>query len=644
MRVCRNSKMSDFVYCFYPIRAAWRATCCIKQVMNIKIFCVNLSPRFVLDFRKCVVWTAVMVVVSGAYPEIIPADRLPVPGTWESAGVEGGIPNRNTIFATVTEPPYNADNTGISDAGSAIQNAINECPAGQVVYVPPGTYSIGSSLTIRKSITLRGAGAETIFKASTGRPISIGRLGPWPPPKNNPAYYMDIANDAVKGTNTVNVEDTSSLQIGKMIMIDELDDPDLVWTKSGRAYRFRASMHMVESKTANSVTFRPALPISYTRSPHLAYFPDIVQDAGVESIKFVGDGTYPNQFITIYSAWNVWVYNSEFTNMPAKTIMVAWSGHVELRRNYLSDQADGGPNSEALDLFADVNWSKVVDNICVAAGFPQINIGDFGSNANYSGGFGNVIAYNYAVDSFYTDPPTASNHGIMTADIGSNHSPHSQFNLFEGNWVGKFGADAYHGGSSHNTYLRNVATGQPTSWTNATHRIAISIDRRNLYYNLIGNVFGDANNIATHEYAVTSSWSGSTIYRLGFPNVGNNGFDGEHPPVAIPNSDGGPRDLYVDRNDTPYGTTILEGNWSSVSGKQSWTISPESIAYSYYLSEKPDFFGDLAWPPVDPANPVTDDPTIIPAAYRYINGEDPPGVSDGATAPATPKGLRKVAP
>lgn len=86
---------------------------------------------------------------------------------------------------------------------------------------------------------------------------------------------------------------------------------------------------------------------------------------------------------------------------------------------------------------------------------------------------------------------------------------------------------------------------------------------------------------------------------------------------------GGPRDLYVDRDDTEVGTTLIEGNWNAATQEQDWTIEPQPIADSYFLEGKPAWFGSLAWPPVDPANPVTDDPTIIPAGYRYVNGTDP---------------------
>ena len=41
--------------------------------------------------------------------DLLPEDRKPPPGIWEAAGVEGGIPERSTICATVTDAPYNAD-------------------------------------------------------------------------------------------------------------------------------------------------------------------------------------------------------------------------------------------------------------------------------------------------------------------------------------------------------------------------------------------------------------------------------------------------------------------------------------------------------------------------------------------------------
>lgn len=121
--------------------------------------------------------------------------------------------------------------------------------------------------------------------------------------------------------------------------------------------------------------------------------------------------------------------------------------------------------------------------------------------------------------------------------------------------------------------------------------------------------------------------------------VGIRGFAGVYPPTPLPHTDGGPRDLYVGRNNTTYGTTLVEGNWNSVLGRQDWTVAPSAMPASLFLAVKPAWFGVLAWPPVDPANPVTDDPTIIPAGYRYVHGVDPPG---RVPLPAPPRGVRIV--
>lgn len=296
-------------------------------------------------------------VGGGSISGIIPDDRLPLPGTWQMAGVEGGIPARETICADVTKAPYGADTTGTTSAVAALQAAIDACPDGQVVSVPAGKYRIDGTLVIKSAITLRGAGAETELLTSGTSAVRIGSLGPWPPPKANADYRMAISGGATRGSTSISVADTSKIEVGDMVTVSEEDDPELVWTKSGFVGRHRASLHYVESKTGTSVTVRPPVPVDFAKKPELAFYPGVTQNAGVERIKFKGSGSNPAQFIQIENAWNVWVAGCEFSDMPAKTVVVTWSGHVELRKNYLHDQSNGGPNSEALDLLTDVSWS-----------------------------------------------------------------------------------------------------------------------------------------------------------------------------------------------------------------------------------------------------------------------------------------------
>ena len=78
---------------------------------------------------------------------------------WKNAGLlsVGGIPTRTTVCATVNPKGGGADD--LAD----IQNAINICPAGEVVQLGAGTFTISMSehINLDRGITLRGSGTCT---------------------------------------------------------------------------------------------------------------------------------------------------------------------------------------------------------------------------------------------------------------------------------------------------------------------------------------------------------------------------------------------------------------------------------------------------------------------------------------------------
>ena len=94
---------------------------------------------------------------SGSDPTVglLPSDRDAY-ANWKMAGLQsvGGIPNRTTICATVS--PLG----GGQDDAAQIQNAVNNCPSGEVVQLTAGTFTINAPhlVTIDKSITVRGSG------------------------------------------------------------------------------------------------------------------------------------------------------------------------------------------------------------------------------------------------------------------------------------------------------------------------------------------------------------------------------------------------------------------------------------------------------------------------------------------------------
>jgi hypothetical protein len=189
------------------------------------------------------------------------------------------------------------------------------------------------------------------------------------------------------------------------------------------------------------------------------------------------------------------------------------------------------------------------------------------------------------------------------------------------------------------------------NWLTATHPtgnqnlMAVNIGRWNNYFNMIGNIFGTSSFSSSGLFQPVASFSYSqqVIYKLGFPNMGNNGFSKTWGPTTPPdytaqsaNQPGGDShgtggntlqelDLNVKN------TMIRHGNYDYLNKSIAWdaTISDYSIPSSYLYTSKPGFFGNLTWPPFDPASPpgAFNDSNLcrIPAGYRYVHGIDPPG-------------------
>jgi parallel beta-helix repeat protein len=78
-----------------------------------------------------------------------------------------------------------ADNTGASDAASAIQARINAAATanGGIVYLPKGNYRVDTTLVVKKNVTLLGAGTGTSIRPNAA-PL-------WTPPVGSPVIKFD---------------------------------------------------------------------------------------------------------------------------------------------------------------------------------------------------------------------------------------------------------------------------------------------------------------------------------------------------------------------------------------------------------------------------------------------------------------------
>ena len=107
----------------------------------------------------------------------------------------------------VTQSPYSADNTGVNDSTTALQNAINAAESsGQVVYLPSGTYKISNPLSVN-NVTIEGAGEW--YTVLTGSNVEFaGNISPASTNVNisNLAIFGDVAvrNDSDGSVNGFN--------------------------------------------------------------------------------------------------------------------------------------------------------------------------------------------------------------------------------------------------------------------------------------------------------------------------------------------------------------------------------------------------------------------------------------------------------
>jgi len=113
---------------------------------------------------------------SGDPQEIAIGTGLVMSGTTLNATGGGGGP---TGILDVTQSPYTADNTGVADSTSTIQDAIDDSVAagGAIVYLPPGSYKVSGLTVTADNVIIIGAGMGVTFikmSSVTGDTIATG--------------------------------------------------------------------------------------------------------------------------------------------------------------------------------------------------------------------------------------------------------------------------------------------------------------------------------------------------------------------------------------------------------------------------------------------------------------------------------------
>jgi hypothetical protein len=602
---------------------------------------------------------------ASAMTGIIPADRKT---TW-NPGLDavGGIPNRTMTYVTLSPRGGSLDDT------VAIQRALDTCPRGQVVKLSPGTFNInGNGLHFRRSeCTLRGSGTGALGSGDGGtRLIKADR-------DTNPNYgvlYVDssagesgssinLAADAVKGTNSLTLVSNPKLSVGEIVLIDQVtnNDPRVWWgpqheppsggTRRWFARQDRSLTQLMEvtAVNGNTVTFSTPFHITFKAeygAQLTHYWKPLWYYLGIEDLYvYGGGGGDGGGNIWVSFCAYCWVKNIESHWSSGTSVSFNVTFRSVLRDSYIHETPN--PNPGGGGYLVGLNWhasDNLIENNVIWNGNKNIIM-------RATGG-GNVVAYNYMDDAYGSYYPSLPEAGL---NAGHYTTPHME--LLEGNYSHNYKGDSFWGNSIYITVFRNHLSGiraarppldkytyGPYPYMDLQGRTAVDIQAHSDGTNLVGNVLGFRGQSLLRYKSSALERLGRHLFgnRLARRVLGNQGDysyaqtgwsyealekfpkDGEVPMWSIGSQQAGGWTWVP----TTYQTQLREGNWDWVTRSQRWhgiggavgSSKPQPIPDSLYLTAKPAFFGSNPWPWVNPSNGTV---STLPAKACFEQGRMP---------------------
>jgi NOL1/NOP2/fmu family ribosome biogenesis protein len=482
--------------------------------------------------------------------ELLPTDRQ---ANWQDAGTDNGIPSYN-VGIDATDAAYGATGDGVTDDTTAIQQAIDACPAGSAVFLPDGIYLLTDTLTINKSIVLRGESMlGTVLKMNhSGHGIYIGTYA-------NSSAELSLSANAPRGTTTLQLDsiDSNKFVVGRIVELKQDNDPNVyqVGYKGYESWTDRQTGMTNEITAINGtqVTLKHPLLKDYdlTYSPKLRA-QSSVDNAGVETLKIDRilddpDGTGINVYL--YAAKQSWVKDIWSEKAYATHIRLARSLECEVRGCVVNDKwIDEGGEGYGILVQDRSTLNLIEDNTC--------------SHVRHSlvvqtGATANVFAYNFS-----RDPNSSVCENCIFSDI-SAHGSMANYTLWEGNKGVQIYLDHVHGSNPWNTAFRNYATKPKSNYA------GIQVAETSKWNSILGNVSG--NMLSTGDAIVIDD--------------------------AVDN------------------VTIVTGNLNGNTGETYWDSNYDTtLPDSLYLTSKPSFLGSKAWPLHGPSIGVIE---TLPAEDRW---------------------------
>ncbi|MFN8295863.1 MAG: glycosyl hydrolase family 28-related protein [Chitinophagales bacterium] len=405
---------------------------------------------------------------------------------WNNTGTSGNVLT-NSKKISITDFGAKTDNS--TDNSIALQNAIkslNGTPG--IIEIPSGIFLLKKTISIPSNVLLKGQGSDkTVLNFNLNGNGDLFSIQGSVTNTSSP-----ILSGTTKDSKTINVANPTGFAINDYVLIKQTANNLLA---SNWAYNYFFQIAKITKIKGNEITFEKPLRLDYllTNNPVLQKI-NPVQNVGIESLKIKrSDATSGQTSNTFFNyATNCWIKGVEFENCNYAHITLQSSANITISGNYLHDAFDYGSGGKGYGVVLQFGASDnfIYDNIAKHLRHSFL----LQAAAN-----GNVIAYNYSYDPYWTESwlPNSSAGDIVL------HGNYPYANLIEGNIIQNLVIDNSHGiNGPFNTFFRNrienygiVMNGNSGNNMNFIANEITGLGILKGLYNISGNHTEIANNI-----------------------------------------------------------------------------------------------------------------------------------------------------
>lgn len=386
--------------------------------------------------------------------QVLPLERA---SEWSSFGIKD---TSTSGFNNVDLSTYPFDPTGQINNDSLLEAVIdNSMPLGAqgaILNFPAGTFLFNESVNLPNNIVIKGqgAGSTTLNFQLNSSDHAIKIVG------TDLTDTSAVIQNADVDSNILIVANPSKFSAGDWVRIIQ-HDSDFV--HNSWAYNTVGQITQIIAITANELLINSSLRMSYdlSRQPFIIKM-NPIKNVGIECLKIHSLNEIDQQVsnIKFSRAVNCWVSGIESNLCNFSHIDLEYSSNIEICKSYFHDAHNYGSGGKAYGvmLHFTTNECLVEDNI-----FEHLRH----SMILQAGANGNVFAYNYSFDPFWTEvsfiiPPNSAGELVL-------HGNWPYANLFEQNIVDNIVVDNSHGANGpYNTFFRNRANGYGLFFSDAT--------------------------------------------------------------------------------------------------------------------------------------------------------------------------------